>query len=191
MLSRRNPFPDNIRDGRVMIFIDGENLSIRYGEMLNGNEPNRHVNYLKDIYVWSHFLNFKSHRTCEVIRKYYYTSATGDFDKLNGITNDLKGIGIEAPRVFKKAKARGSKRVDISLSVDMLTHASRKNYDVAVLVAGDEDYTPLVDAVMAGGRRVCLWFLEKGLSPVLKNRVDHYFSLEHVLFDENADKHYS
>jgi Uncharacterized conserved protein len=102
----------------------------------------------------------------------------------------LKNIGIEAPRVFKKNKTRGSKQVDISLSVDMLTHASRKNYDVAVLAAGDEDYAPLVDAVMAEGRRVCLWFVEKGLSPLLKNRVDHFYSLEHILLDENASKYY-
>ena len=102
----------------------------------------------------------------------------------------LKNIGIEAPRVFKKNKTRGSKQVDISLSVDMLTHASRKNYDVAVLAAGDEDYVPLVDAVMAEGRRVCLWFVEKGLSPLLKNRVDHFYSLEHILLDENASKYY-
>ena len=185
-----NPFPDNIRESRVMVFIDGENLSIRYGEMLNGKEPLKHVSYLKDVYVWSHYLNLKGHRTCEIVRKYYYTSATGDALKLDGISNHLKEIGIEAPRVFKKYKKRGSKQVDISLSVDMLAHASRKNYDVAVLVAGDEDYTPLVDAVMSEGRRVCLWFLEKGLSPILKNRVDHYFSLEHVLFDENAARKY-
>lgn len=49
--------------------------------------------------------------------------------------------------MFKKSKTRGSKQVDISLSVDMLMHANRKNYVVAVLVAGDEDYAPLVDTV--------------------------------------------
>lgn len=190
MLSRINPFPDNIRDSRVMVFIDGENLSIRYGEMLNDKKPLKHVSFLKDVYVWSHFLNLKSHRTCEIVRKYYYTSAIGDDLKLDDVTNSLKSEGIEAPRVFKKNKSRGSKQVDISLSVDMLTHANRKNYDVAVLVAGDEDYAPLVDAVMSEGRRVCLWFLEKGLSPILKNRVDHYFSLEHILFDENAARKY-
>lgn len=174
-----------------MIFIDGENLAIRYREMLGDNSHYNHVNYLENIFVWSHFLNFKTHAACEIVRKYYYTSTKGSADKITEIVEKLKSIGIEAPRVFKKHKTRGSKQVDISLSVDMLTHASRKNYDVAVLVAGDEDYVPLVDAVMAEGRRVCLWFLEKGLSPLLKNRVDHFYSLEHILLDENASRYYS
>ena len=47
----------------------------------------------------------------------------------------------------------------------MLTHAFRKNYDMAILVAGDEDYIPLVKAVMSEGRKVVLWFVEDGLSP--------------------------
>lgn len=191
MLTRRNPFPNNIRESKVMIFVDGENLAIRYNKMLGNNNPFNHVNHLANVFVWSHFLNFKTHKACEIIRKYYYTSIKGSADKIDEITDNLKSIGIEAPRVFKKSKTRGSKRVDISLSADMLTISSRKNYDVAVLVAGDEDYVPLVDAVMGEGRRVCLWFLEKGLSPLLKNRVDHFYRLEHILFDENASRYYS
>jgi uncharacterized LabA/DUF88 family protein len=46
---------------------------------------------------------------------------------------------------------------------------------MAILVAGDEDYIPLVKAVMSEGRRVVLWFVEDGLSPKLVNAVDHYF----------------
>jgi hypothetical protein len=68
-----NPFPDNIRDSRVMVFIDGENLSIRYGEMLNNEKPLNRVSFVEDVYAWSHFLNLKSHRTCEIVRKYYCT----------------------------------------------------------------------------------------------------------------------
>lgn len=188
MLSRLNAFPNNIRESRVMIFIDGENLAIRYQEMLGGNSPFDHVNHLTNVFIWSHFLNFETHATCEIVRRYYYTSIKGSADKIAEIAEQLKSIGIEAPRVFKKHKTRGSKQVDISLSVDMLTHASRKNYDVAVLVAGDEDYVPLVDAVMAEGQRVCLWFVEKGLSPLLKNQVDHFYSLEHILFEANVSR---
>ena len=122
---------------------------------------------------------------CEMVRKHYYTSARGDEDYLASLEERLKLLGIEAPRVFKKVKGKGSKRVDISLAVDMLTHAHRKNFDVAILVAGDEDYVPLVDAVMAEGRRVVLWFLDEGLNPFLKRRVDHYFDIGHFLFQED------
>ena len=89
-----------------------------------------------------------------------------------------------APFVFKKEKGRKSKQVDISLATDMLTHAFRKNYDMAILVAGDEDYIPLVKAVMSEGRKVVLWFVDNGLYPKLVNAVDHYFDLGRVLFQD-------
>jgi len=49
--------------------------------------------------------------------------------------------------MFYRSRNRRSKRVDSTLATDMRTHAHRKNYDIAVLVAGDEDYVPLVEAV--------------------------------------------
>jgi uncharacterized LabA/DUF88 family protein len=94
-------------------------------------------------------------------------------------------MGIETPCVFKKNKTRGSKRVDISLTTDMLLHASRRNYDIAVLIAGDEDYVPVVQAVKLEGRRVLLWFIEDGLNPLLKKAADSYADLGIILF---ADK---
>ena len=108
---------------------------------IKGKNPPSHVKYMKDVYVWSEHL--KKINNFEIIRKYYYTSVKGDSNKIEIIEDDLKNIEIEAPRVFKKTKDKGSKRVDISLATDMLTHAHRKNYNIAVLVAGDEDYVPL------------------------------------------------
>lgn len=63
----------------------------------------------------------------------------------------------------------------------MLTQAHRKNFDIAVLVAGDEDYVPLVEAVMAEGCRVWLWFVSEGLSPALKRTVDYYKDVSGLL----------
>lgn len=191
MASRRQPFPASMRNSRVMVFVDGENLAIRYGEKLGNSTPFRHINFEKDVFVWSPYLNFTTHKDCDIIRRYYYTSVMGDEKKQEEIHDRLRLVEIEAPRVFKRHKKRGSKRVDISLAVDMLTHASRKNYDLAVLVAGDEDYVPLVDAIMAEGCRVCLWFLENGLSPILRRQVDLYFDIGHVLFEEDPGKYFS
>jgi len=178
--------PSNLsRGARIMIFIDGENLAIRYGAMLKGREPPKHVSYERDIYVWSTRLQPTSH---DVIRKYYYTSITGDADRITEIEDKLKSLGIEAPRVFKKTKDRGAKQVDISLATDMLTQAHRKNYDVAILVAGDQDYIPLIDAVMAEGARVVLWFVEDGLSDKLRSRADYYFDLGFLLLEFSSEE---
>jgi uncharacterized LabA/DUF88 family protein len=184
------PFPEHIKGCRVMVFVDGENLAIRYASMLGSQEPVHHVVHEKGVFVWSRFLNMARHVHCDTIRRHYYTAVQGSDETRQQIHDRLKGVGIEAPRVFRKDKERGSKRVDISLAADMLGHAHRKNYDLAVLVAGDEDYVPLVDAVAAEGRRVVLWFVEQGLSAVLKGRVDHFFDAGKILFDEHAERYF-
>src|SRR5438552_16267039 len=89
---------------------------------------------------------------------------------------------METPRVFKKDKGKGSKRVDITLAIDMLLHGTRKHYDVAVLVAGDEDYVPLVRAVQGEGARVYVWFTSEGLSPGLYQAADYFVDLDEFLF---------
>jgi uncharacterized LabA/DUF88 family protein len=184
-------FPEHVKDCRVMVFVDGENLAIRYGKMLDdkGEQPCAHVTYEKDVYVWSQFLMLSHHLHCDTIRRYYYTAIKGCEDKRLEVHEKLQTIGIEAPRVFRKNKdkERGSKQVDISLAVEMLSHAHRDNYDFAVLVAGDEDYVPLVEAVKWEGKRVALWFVESGISPILKAKVDHYCDIGWVLFAASED----
>jgi uncharacterized LabA/DUF88 family protein len=180
----KDPLPlyDILTPAKVMIFVDGENLAMRYKAMIENGQPTQpHVQHEPDVFVWTDFANLKHHSRCQVIRRYYYTCAQGDDEKLEKLTG-LKVVGIEAPFVFKEEKGRKSKQVDISLATDMLTHAFRKNYDMAVLVAGDEDYIPLVKAVMSEGRRVVLWFVQDGLSSKLVNTVDYCFDLGTVLF---------
>jgi uncharacterized LabA/DUF88 family protein len=156
-------FPSNLAAGmRIMLFADGENLAIRFGRQLGDGEVPDQV---------------------PIIRRYYYTSVMGDTQRQDEIYDRLKKLGIEAPRVFKKEKSKGSKRVDISLATEMLSHAHRRNYDLAVLVAGDEDYVP---AATAEGARVVLWFLRSGLSRKLERAADHYFDLTNVLMAPSA-----
>ncbi len=168
---------------RAMIFVDGENLTMRYGNLFrNGKQPHQEgIVYLENVLVWSTLLNPGTGATM-VMRKYYYTALQGDDKKIDDATNLLKNIGIQSPRVFKKTKDKGSKQVDITLATDMIVHACRKHYDVAILVAGDEDYIPLVQAVQREGAVVYLWFVSEGLSPKLQLAADGYTNIEPYLF---------
>jgi uncharacterized LabA/DUF88 family protein len=178
--------PQTLRaNAKIMVFVDGENLAIRYQERLNGRKQPEHVSFEPNVYVWSEYLNM-TRLTCDVIRKHYYTCVQGDTLKIEDVEARLKNLGIEAPRVFKKTKGKQAKRVDISLATDMLSHAHRKNYSVAVLVAGDEDYVPLVEAVMGEGCRVVLWFLKRGLSPALQRKADYFFDMEEILLNDDT-----
>jgi uncharacterized LabA/DUF88 family protein len=173
-----------------MTYVDGENLAIRYGTMLGESSPFGHVSFERNVYVWSALLNMDAHVTVNTVRRYYYTTVAGDECRRNRIHDLLQSQGIQNPRVFHKDKAKGSKRVDISLCVDMLLQAHAGNYDAAVLVAGDEDYVPLVEAVKAQGRQVFSWFVSSGLSPHLKRASDHFFNLDEVLLDEKAPRNF-
>jgi uncharacterized LabA/DUF88 family protein len=93
----------------------------------------------------------------------------------------LKDAGIEAPRVFSRGRDGRSKKVDVALSTDMLLHATRRHYDLAVLVTGDADFIPLVEAVQDEGNRVHVWALSNGLSPPLKIAADSFVCLDPFL----------
>jgi uncharacterized LabA/DUF88 family protein len=42
----------------------------------------------------------------------------------------------------------------------VLTEAYQDHYDIAVLLTGDEDFVPLVDAVKSSGNEYTAYFLE-------------------------------
>jgi uncharacterized LabA/DUF88 family protein len=170
---------------KIMVFVDGENLAIRYGKILEDRdiEVPKHVFYEPNVYVWSVGLN----NVCvyhRVLRKYYYTSIIEkDHTTILACIDQLKLHNIQEPKVFKRTKNRHSKGVDISLATDMLTHAFRRNYDIAVLVAGDGDYVPLVKAIKNEGCQVFLWFFdEKGLSDDLRRNADNFTDIGKILF---------
>ena len=169
-----------IHNIRAMIFVDGENLAIRFGALLKAGGVSKHPDavYRPDVYVWRSTLSSPGIvGGGGIIRSHYYTAVQGDHPTVDDVGADLKSAGIEAPRVFKKAKGARSKRVDITLATEMLLHATRQHYDIAILVAGDEDYVPLVEAVQSEGRGVHVWSIPEGLSPRLVQVADQYTDL--------------
>ena len=175
---------------RVMIFVDGENLAIRCKAMIDAGthrlEPN--VELRENIYAWSPALTRNQIvANGAILRTYYYTAVQGDHPLVEDVEADLKRLGVAAPRVFKKERGKRSKRVDITLATDMLLHATRNNYDIAVLVAGDEDYVPLVNAVQAEGRGVHVWSVKSGLSQKLVHAADEFTDLSEGVLLQRTD----
>ena len=170
-----------------MIFVDGENLAMRFGEMLKekGGTLNPSISYVRDVLVWGKNWGNLTQGIPAVMRKYYYTSVGGDVQAITNIERELKSLGIEAPRVFHKEKqSTRTKGVDITLTTDMLLHAARKNYDIAVLVTGDADYIPVIKAIQGEGARVQVWALSNGLSPDLVNAADEHRVLDDYLIGD-------
>jgi len=171
-----------------MMFVDGENLTIRsqhFAENKGLTLPEGPL-HLRDVFVWvpglfatDAFLNpsgvgVQRH----AIRSYYYTSVAGGTDRLDKVKEALWNLGFH-PEVFKKIRKEDkAKGVDISLAKDLLSHSFLNNLDVAVLVAGDGDYAPLVAEVKRLGKVVYGVFFSEGLSPQLKFAADQFFDSE-------------
>ena len=178
---------------RWMLFVDGENLTIRAQSFLKdlGCSLQSGPCYRKDVFLWLPGLpgNYnladptfplQSHAA----RAYYYTSIIGDPDARRTVADALKDLGF-TPRVFARPKGQAkAKGVDITLATDLLGHAFRDHFDAAILVAGDGDYVPLVEEVKRTGKHVYVAFLEQnGLSPDLKLAADEFFGMEWILRD--------
>lgn len=61
----------------------------------------------------------------------------------------------------RKGKGVGGleqKKVDVMIAVDMLTHTFRRNMHQAALLTGDNDFKPLIDALVREGMTVALWY---------------------------------
>ncbi len=76
---------------RAMVFVDGENLAIRYGNMLKtlNEQPKPHVLYEPNVFVWSPRLNGPT-PGASIIRRYYYTAVQGDNARIDNITAQLR-----------------------------------------------------------------------------------------------------
>ena len=168
-----------------MVFVDGENFAMAFKRHLGQRPLPEESHYEPDVFYWGARIGLIC-SVAQVVRIHYYTSVKGGPERLDEVADSLKAAGIEAPRVFKRYKERGSKRVDITLATEMLGHAHRDNYEIAVLIAGDEDYVPLVEAVQREGPQVSVWFFEESVNPTLRRCADSFHDLSYVLFEADS-----
>ena len=142
------------RTDRVMIFIDGSNL---YHSLKN---------FFKRTDIDIGKLSNKLLDRRRLIRIYYYNAKVGlkeepqryrdqqaFFDSVSAIPYCELRLGrlvyINWPNTPPYEKG-----VDIQLATDMITHSFKNNYDVAVLMAGDNDYVGAIQAVKDNGKNV-------------------------------------
>jgi NYN domain len=74
-------------------------------------------------------------------------------------------------------RRRRQKAVDVQLTVYMLTMASNKLFDVAILIAGDEDFVPLVHEVQRRGISVVVAAVSRTTSAELRRIADRYVDM--------------
>ena len=142
------------RTERVMIFIDGSNL---YHSLKNFFKRT-------DLDIGKLCNNLLEKR--RLIRIYYYNAKVGlkeeperyrdqqtFFASINAIPYSELRLGRLVYYNWPNTPPY-EKGVDIQLATDMITHSFKGNYDVAVLVAGDNDYVGALQSVKDNGKHV-------------------------------------
>jgi hypothetical protein len=146
---------------KVCIFIDGQNF---YRSLLRYDDSLR-VDYDR-LATW--ITQAVGGPTALFGGAYYYVGVSADAPPL--VENFLKGLELR-PGYFVKREGRvrrtgrcpacgadydytTEKRVDTRLVADLIHYAANHAYEAAVLVSGDDDFVPAVEAVNALGKQV-------------------------------------
>ena len=158
---------------RVMIFIDGSNLYHSLKNIFNRT----------DLDIGKFCRRLLGRR--KLVRIYYYNAKVGKkeeperyksqqtfFAGVNAIPYAELRLGQliynNLPSIPPYEKG-----IDVQLTTDMLTHSFKNNYDVAILVAGDSDFAPALQAVKDYGKHVeVVLFGKQGTSRELRRVAD-------------------
>jgi len=73
------------------------------------------------------------------------------------------------------------KRVDISLAVDLVRLSCTRSISKAVIVAGDSDFVPAIEAAKDSGVVVVLYYSESSIHDELLSAVDESFVMDESL----------
>jgi uncharacterized LabA/DUF88 family protein len=96
----------------------------------------------------------------------------------------LSGFHVRLGRLSGTSKSPRQKQVDVRLAVDVIDHASRKNMDNAILIAGDEDFTPLVESVVRPGTWVEVFYDPRSVAEELCTAADQSVPMNFNLYFE-------
>ncbi len=159
---------------RVMIFIDGSNFYHGMRDILG----KVNVDYKKFIH--------KLVRKRYLMRVYYYTPTINREEAEEQFLSqqrfityllDIPYMQVKFGRLVRQGEALVEKRIDVNLAVDMVRYAALDHYDVAILVSGDGDFTPAVDAVKELGKQVECAFFPQETAVVLRQTADVFIEL--------------
>jgi uncharacterized LabA/DUF88 family protein len=183
---------------RTFVFVDGENLVMRYQAMVAaGAKPRKDVRHISDTFLWHPKITTWS--CMDIARVTYYTSATGDDKRLTEMRSQIASTTFDynydpsddvqpgtsqlVPRIFHKpSKSRKTRNVDINIVIDVMRTANLDNAGLLYILSGDGDYLPLVEEVGRRGKEIYMSAFSSGLNEQLRSSVDLFQSLDEIFF---------
>lgn len=171
---------------RVMAFVDGgyleSNLKKAWGNDITINYSTFRENLLG--YVQKGGSGLSGY----LVRIYYYDAIeegkmTLEQEAKHELVNGTDAFELRLGRLIRDGNGDlKQKGVDALIATDMVEKAHLNHYDVAVLVAGDNDFLDVVKAVKNAGKQVFGFYFDKLTSKELKNS----FDMKHAIDDNFA-----
>lgn len=173
---------------RVMIFIDGGYL--RKG--LKGMFGHGNIDFTK-LANFLVGLVFRGHIQGELVRVFYYDACvdkaenSSEYEKQEQYFNEIRKCDFHEVKLGRLIKtSEGSYRqkgVDVLLAIDMITKAYQGQYDIAILLGGDDDLVDVVKAVKDTGKQIYgVYFTESA-----SKRLIDSFDVRRPLTVQNLD----
>ena len=169
-----------------MIFIDGGYLRSEFKKKFNDENINfTKLNNLLVNICNTHYIQM------ETIRVYYY-DAIVDYkeDEEKHKKQDIfyenirnkDTYEVKLGRLIKTNNGYRQKGVDVLLAIDMISKAHLNQYDIALLLAGDDDYLDMVKSIKDfTGKRIYGAFFEKNASKRLIESFDMQIPITDML----------
>jgi len=149
--------------GRVYVFVDVANI------LYSQQSLRWRVDYKK--------LKEYFEKECDLRAIYFYTGRVGENNKQNAFLKKLESIGyIVKAKEVKRIKVSKSAyewkgNLDVELTIDVLGNID--NFDTLILMSGDSDFAPLLDAVKAQHKRVLVMSTKGHISKELLERAKY------------------
>ena len=179
MADKSTSSPPSRADERVIVFIDGSNLyhvlsetcgrhDVRFGKfsdkLANGRDLRR-----------TNYYNIRQHS-----ERYPQTSA--DQDKFLHVLYDTPYLEVRLGISKQRGEAMVEKGVDVMIAIDLVRNAYEDLYDTAILVSGDGDFYPAIQAVKDLGKHVEVAAFDSNISPDAARVADLHLKLTKTFF---------
>ena len=169
------------RKKKVMIFIDGSNL---YHVLLR--------NCGRSDLMFSSFGEKLTGRKRSLIKIFYYNvrqelqgkiKIPQEQQKFLSSLHKIKKLEVKLGIWKEQNGSIVEKGVDVLLATDLVLNAVKNNYDHAIIVSGDGDFFPAIEAVKKEGKRVEVAAFESNISKEASDSADKVLKLKKSFFN--------
>ena len=172
-------------NSRAAVFIDGAYLT----KLLELDYSGTRIDYE----------SFSNEICCqrERLRTYYYncmpfqsnpptaeeSTRYARMDKFINRLTRLPRFQVRLGKLGRVGEDFVQKRVDILLAVEIVRLSWSRSVDTVILVTGDSDFVPAVEAAKDAGVLVQLWYTRSSIHNELLDAVDEYFPITQELIN--------